>query len=96
MIETLILFWAAWKFELICAGLLVAFPFVRKRFSNNIIVAEFINQATNQIATAMEAREKDPDTDAPPDMKRSARKARRREVRAKLAKEARKANRSKK
>jgi hypothetical protein len=92
MLEGLLIFWAAWKFEVICGALLVAFPLLRARFRHNIIVAEFIRQATGQIAEAMEQQ---PDvTNDPKGMKRSAQKARRRKVRSRLAKEARKANRT--
>jgi hypothetical protein len=95
MIETALAFWLAWKFEIICTTLLVSFPFVRKHFRHNIIVAEFVRQATEQIATAMEANP-DPTTGAPVDASRSQRKKRRRDVRARIAKEARKANRKSK
>jgi hypothetical protein len=93
MIETVLAFWMIWKFEILVAAFLVALPFLKKHYSNNAVVAQFIQITTDRIATALEAKAIDDETGKKPSTKRSARKKRRRDVRTKLAKEARRQNR---
>jgi hypothetical protein len=95
MVETLLALWMVWKFEVIAGAIILAIPFVRHRFRQNVLIAEFLNQAATQIAESLE----DPaeiTSGAKTKTKRSSAKAKKRKVRARLAKAARKANRSKK
>jgi uncharacterized membrane protein len=87
--EIVLLFLASWKVEIIGSILLVALLLLKRHYDSNVIVAGYLRQAIDAVATQMEAA---PDVE-PKDLKRSAKKARRREIRRKIAKEARKANR---
>jgi hypothetical protein len=87
MIETLVLFYAAWKIEIFIGLFVLALPFLKRRYDNNTLIGSMIQLTTERIAQAMET---DPENH-PRDKKSKVQ--RRKKVRNDLAKAARKANR---
>jgi Na+/glutamate symporter len=81
-----------WKVELWCSAVLIALVVFKKKYDDNVVVAGYLKQAIDAVATQLE---KAPEVDEK-DLKRSAKKKRRRDVRTKIAREARKANRASK
>jgi hypothetical protein len=82
-------FWLAWKFEIIGAAIVLMVPFLKKHYDNNVIVATFLKQGLEVLASRMEEEN-------PAATTNSAKTRHRKKIRKDLAKAARKANRGKK